>query len=485
MIRPALLRSALVVSALCAALACGSDDGGPADEGGAPRAVRLLVDPDTVLLNSGEIELLGVYALDSAGEGVVLENLQVTSSDTSVVKITNTSTMEAMQVEDTATITVQANGFTVKVPVTVGIIPWVIQLNDRSITLASGGTKQLAPTVYDRMGNTVTPDHFVWTGDNPAVYTVSSTGLVTSVGPEGYGHLTLTVRQLSQRLGVYVGALPAADLLSNDNTGAAPFAVAIAPTGRTVLALGTGSILVAGQLPSRTFPDTVHLSAVGPSDVVVDAAGTTAYAALPNGVDVADIAADSITRHIPLPHAFSLALSSDGARLFVGTDAKIYTVNTATGAVIDSVAFPRALDLSIHPTLPRLYAISSHQLSELDQATLDVLRTFDDALGEGRGLAVAPNGSRLYYTDESNDVYSRDLGNGQIVERTGLQGCFGVVPVGSYVAVSCEGVIYFVDGASMIPLKWVEYAAPWKRPAASADGTVIVPSFSGTVAFIK
>ena len=87
----------------------------------------------------------------------------------------------------------------------------------------TGATYQLTATVRDAAGNLLIDQSVTWSTSDPAGLSISPTGLVTSLGPAGYFHVTATVEGLSAGALVIVTAGP-------------PASVAVSPTPATVAA---------------------------------------------------------------------------------------------------------------------------------------------------------------------------------------------------------------------------------------------------------
>ena len=105
-------------------------------------------------------------------------SLSWTSSNNSVATVDANGKVTAVAL-GTANITASQNGMSATCVITVA----GISLNKTSTKILIGGTEQLTATVYPSAS-------YTWTSSNPAVATVSSTGLVTAVAK---GTTTITV----------------------------------------------------------------------------------------------------------------------------------------------------------------------------------------------------------------------------------------------------------------------------------------------------
>lgn len=101
-------------------------------------------------------------------------------------------------------------------------LPASITLNPATINFtAVGQTQQVAPTITDDQGDPVDPATAGWTTSNPAVASVSPTGLVTSTGP-GTAQITATVGQIEAVVQVTVVQSPANFEAVSGNAQAGP-----------------------------------------------------------------------------------------------------------------------------------------------------------------------------------------------------------------------------------------------------------------------
>ncbi|GMV07418.1 MAG: hypothetical protein AMXMBFR53_36930 [Gemmatimonadota bacterium] len=103
-----------------------------------------------------------------------------TSSDTTVVKVDVIGFLIARK-KGSATITVKADTLTRNVPVTVTQTIQSVRIVPDTASVSVGGTKAYAALVKDRYGIAVAGATVAWTSSDPAVATVSATGVVTGV----------------------------------------------------------------------------------------------------------------------------------------------------------------------------------------------------------------------------------------------------------------------------------------------------------------
>ncbi len=138
-------------------------------------AQRITIDPTSWTMEVGDKKTLTATVWPaSTGTG----SLSWTSSNNSVATVDANGKVTAVAL-GTANITASQNGMSATCVITVA----GISLNKTSTKILIGGTEQLTATVYPSAS-------YTWTSSNPAVATVSSTGLVTAVAK---GTTTITV----------------------------------------------------------------------------------------------------------------------------------------------------------------------------------------------------------------------------------------------------------------------------------------------------
>jgi uncharacterized protein YjdB len=169
--------------------------------------MHLLVSPASMTLGVGETGQVTATFTDAAGNPVNGRKVSWISSDTTVVKISATGLIEAMS-GGNASIAATSEGAVGTAFVTVSPVRVAsITLTLTSTALRTGQTAQAVVTAKDSAGR-VLPDRLAkFVSSNSAAATVSSTGLVTGVGP-GNATISATVagQSASASLSVALGA---------------------------------------------------------------------------------------------------------------------------------------------------------------------------------------------------------------------------------------------------------------------------------------
>jgi uncharacterized protein YjdB len=138
-----------------------------------------------------------------------------------------------------------------------------------SFQLAQGGTRQLSAVVRNPSGTVLTGKTVSWRSDNPAVASVSVTGVVTGGATGGVAHITAIVDGIQSNSATVQNTATVADNV--------PASIAVTPTTLSLANLETaqltavvknaaGKVLV-GVAVTWTSPDTT-IAAVSPTGVV-------------------------------------------------------------------------------------------------------------------------------------------------------------------------------------------------------------------------
>src|SRR5262245_18310152 len=172
-----------------------------------------------------------------------------------------------------------------------------------------------------------------------------------------------------------------------------------------------------------------------PTGVALSPDGNTAYVAnqLDNNVSVINVASAQVVAVIPTLNGeatFSVQVSLDGSRLFIGTNTnRVYIVDTSNNQIIGSAdvgAAPNAFVVAPDNRIIYVSAFVGGTVTELDMFTGTVLRTFFVG-GTPQGMAITRKGDRLYVANEAGYLTEITVQTGQIAGTMPLSGGgFGV-----------------------------------------------------------
>lgn len=447
----------------------------------------LLVSPRSLDLDLGEQGSFKVTVTDANGQPVLDAQFTFESSDPAIVLAEPSQFLpEYISVTGlslgTATLTVTSGSLSADVPLAVKAIPRFALVTPSSLVLSSGASQQATAALISRSGDELDlPSPFTWSSSNEAVVTVSSSGMVQSVGPEGSAIITATVDTFTDELGVFVGTPPAGEKVAQLEVEPAG-GLAVTADGRFFVA-GRGNF-VGGQLPDFAFAFQVPTDGFIADEVVVNQAGTRAYLiGLPPGVVVVDLVTHAVVDVIPVhfgSSAYTGALSDDGSILTVGTNQGVERIDLASKASLGGAATGGVGKITHHPSRPLLYASGADGVLELDDRSGAIIRRFAGQ-SEG-GHVVSPDGTRLYavsFSGEGVRVWNLETG---APERT-----LPDLP-GTDVAISSDGRflyvlhsgfdfenrLYIADVASGARLREVVLGGLARRIAVSLDGTAII-----------
>lgn len=171
-----------------------------------------------------------------------------------------------------------------------------------------------------------------------------------------------------------------------------------------------------------------------PTGVAFSPDGSRAYVAnqLDNNVSVINVATAQVIATIStgFDATFSVQVSLDGSRLFIGTNGTtVYIVDTQSNQIIGSAQVGAAPNAMVVAPDNRIIYVSSFvggTVTELDLFTGAVLRTFFVG-GTPQGMAITRKGDRLYVANEAGYLSEVTLQSGVITATMPLAGGgFGV-----------------------------------------------------------
>jgi hypothetical protein len=453
------------------------------------RIVGIGVQPESLVVNLGLSAFLQV-ALEDFDGNLVFPNTPIsfTSHNTSLVTVTNFGQVQAGNVAGTTAITVAVDTFQVDVPVRVGQIPAVIITDPVNVVLQPGGSRQLDVTVLDQAARPIPSPALAFTTTAPAIFSVSSTGLVTSLGLNGNGSVKVQVEQLEKDVGVFVGNATPVAVTHTTQIGTAGYEADIGPAGELVISEPSTSQAVRGTLPSTTLTTTLGTSST-PLGVAVNHAGTRAYVASGNELSVLDLVNNQTLPPIHVDGGgtkIGVVISNDDQRAYLGTQGYVYVIDLSSSTVIDSVRCANAFFLALHPTLPRLYS-GEGTVREIDLTSMTVARTFVGGIAI-KELAVSADGAELYAADEAGGFLQVfNITTGMLSQSIPVQsGAFGLAASSHLIAVTSGTGLALFDRATKAPITTISLGGQPRRPAISADETIIVvPNEGGWVDYIQ
>ena len=370
--------------------------------------LTMAVSPASLALEAGAEGQLSVTVTDEDADSIPNAAILFVTTDAFVASVNTVGTVTA-GAPGTATITITSGEYVREVPVTVTQVPHSVLLTPSQAVLSPGSTAQLTAVVRDLAEAPIEDASITWSSSDETILTVSATGMVQSSGPDGLVTIKATYLSFSDSAFVYVGTPPAGEVLSTLTVEEA-WRVAVTPAGRYLVA-AIADELLSGTLPSFALTGSIPVTgtAVG---LTINQAADRAYVVRGttdgggDGIDVVDLATNEVidVLTVPLGNPMAVELSLDESMLIVGTHLSIEKVGIAGGS-FGSVAAGRWIQLVRHPTLPVMYEPRSTASSS--KITIDPGLTLREIPITGvMGLAVSPDGTRLYASEQEGETSS-------------------------------------------------------------------------------
>ena len=273
-----------------------------------------------------------------------------------------------------------------------------------------------------------------------------------------------------------------------------PYGVAVARNGTTYVALIGTDWLLRGNLKSGNFTEPVGVGST-PPHVVINPAGTRAYATLQNGraVAVVDVAANALLATVPLTSdGFNLALAPDGERVYATTAAgTLYVLDATSYAVLDTLNMgPAANGLAFSPDECTLYVTSrdAGTVTAVSTSSHSITRTYYLG-GMPQRIAVAPDGSEIYVANEQTglNVIDVESGVGTSVSFGAAAYGLGLTPDGEqlYVLLPGLGELRILDRATRAPIKALWVGGTPRNITFDSRGTTALVTTEEAVVFIQ
>jgi YVTN family beta-propeller protein len=349
-----------------------------------------------------------------------------------------------------------------------------------TVRIQQFGTQQLAVTVVDADGNPMTGFTFAYTSQAQSLASVSSAGLVTSLGPAGETAVTVGGAGLTRQVPVEVEPIPSVVIVTpgsvriRQGTSGQLTVVVLDATGDTIadpavtFAVANPAIATvspAGQIQAQTPGTTQITVSCGNADgnvsvTVTDGAilGSTFFGGRPFGVAIAASGAGYV-------------LSQDLNQI-----ARITLPDTNIGPTIPLGIDPT--DADFHPSGATLYVTNqfSGYVSVVDVATNAQVGTISIPSGSLFRVAVAPDGSTLWVTTNVGIAYVVDLGTAEVIDSVAV----GAVPNGIafhptdpivYVSDAAGGGVREISTTTNLVLRTFAVGGIPQDIAVSADGS--------------
>ena len=456
-----------------------------------PNQVTVTPNPG-VVTQTGTLQLAAVVT-DLSGQPVVNPTLIWSSSSTLLASVSTTGLVDPVGPAGQVNITVRSGTLSATVPVAITQVPTSLTVSPNPIRIGKSGSIQLGPVVHDAVDEPIVGVVFNYVSSNTALAMVSGTGLMQGKGLTGTGNITVSSGALSTvaPFELIDVASPAGVLDQSVPTpeGMRPYGIAVSSDGQ-ILVIGSSmnitGTMARATLTNRTFTD---LPQANGGQLIADAdftsSGTTAWVSnLPGGqaskVNPANGVASFSTAGLAAGNRFSVQVSADGARVYVGGEGEVAVLNSATGAVIRNIPI-QSLALSVVPnpvTPDHLFTTGDGSVQDVDAitGTVQTIGTFN-----AKNLGVSPDGSKLYLVNEGTQLLVVNRLTAAVLQTWTLPcGAWGVAvaPDGLKVVAACSqgGTVLVLDALNGDLLNSVSVGGSPRRIAFTTDGLLALVS---------
>lgn len=457
----------------------------------------LIVNPRSLDLDTGEQGAIDFLVTEKNGKPLPAAEVAFSSSDPSVVQVQlEVEGLNAVRVTGlavgSATVTLTSGELRAEVPVTVGRIPGSLEVTPRDLAIPPGGSHQATAVLLDRTGDPLEPAApITWSSSDEGVVTVSSSGLVTSVGAEGTAVITATTDTFSTTMRVFVGTVPAGERLAQVELSSA-MGLALAPDGQYFV--GGFGTFARGALPDFALPVSLSLNQGRVSNIVLNADLTRAYlivTGFSNRVVIMDLTTNTQvgTIEVGLGSAWAGALSADGSVLTVGTTEGLERFDLATRRSLGGITVGDVYQITRHPSKPLLYVSGGAGVLEIDDKSGAIVRRLRGGVS---GHVVTPDGKRLYTVSfRGIGVWNLETGAEEPTIETTQGQDVALSPDARFLYVVFAtnhhvggSRVEIVDPGSGTVVRTVFLDGWPNRIAVSPDGTAIITNEGGAVGWV-
>lgn len=459
---------------------------------GTPSGI-IVAPADTTIRTTGTIQFRATV-LDEVGETIRGVAVTWRSEDTTLATISSTGLATAKS-RAGATYIVALYGGRVGAGILRVAVPGVathVTVSPSDTAIASGATVQLTATARDGLGDSVPSGSFQWSSTDSTKATVSSSGLVHSVGPSGDVTIIATSGTVSGTALVTVldSMVVARTRMPGRPQGAAIFGSIVYVTQLDLARLSRAN------LPSHAFTTSVTVGSI-PTGIVFNSTGSRAYVTNQYGASVSIVnpATNTVVDSIAVGNRpFEVLVAPGDSLLYVAKIDSVYGIRLSTKAIIARFAIPDAGNGMAIARDTLLY-VSTHNGGTVVEFNLRT-RTLGRTLAVGgvpQKLVVSPNGNELYIANEAGYVQFWDLDTGlQIGSNLALPSAgYGMArrPSNGLLYVTSAyyggGYIYVIDPVSRTLVHSVVLGGATRHVVFNAGGIGLVANESGWVDFLK
>lgn len=466
----------------------------PVTVGAVPTRLSLTPAPG-VLPQKGTLQLVA-QLLDRLGTAIPGAPITLTSSDTTLLVIASDGKATSVGPAGQVTVSARSGDYATTAEIAITQVPTSIRVTPSDVRMGRNRSLRIIPQVLDAVGTPMPGiTNFVYTSQSPALFTVSANGTITSLGAVGTGVVRVTAPEPGLNADVPVEVLaassPVGTTASVINISGPSYAVAFT-TGDSVVSVSYAAVSAVVSAETRAVRFLAGASEI--YGVAYDITRNSSFfVTRGRALFQLNHATGIVTQLLALPgtgEVFSVAMSADGSKLFVGTiggDVDIVDLTTRAVARISST-FSGALHLTVHPDGRRIYTSMNGGISELNIAT-GLTRAMNVSGGYWQATAVTSDGRYLFAVSETNLVRRFDLTDNtsnDVAISCGGWG-LGITRDDRYLYVSCgeQGSVLVLDAATRAQVNRIDALGDVRRIAMSIDGTIAAVGSSRGVVLIR
>ncbi|MBK6485395.1 MAG: Ig domain-containing protein [Gemmatimonadetes bacterium] len=494
------------VAVTCVVVACGGGGGGEASGPITPPpavVASVVVDPGSVSVLVGATVALTATAKDAAGGTLNGRAIAWSSSDAGTATVSSSGVVTAIAPGGPVTITATSEGKSGSALVTVRAAVASVSVSPAAVNVRVGESATLAAAVLDATGTALAGRSVTWTSSNPALASVSPTGLITGVaaggpvaitatseGRAGIAQVTVlapvaTVSVNPTELTLLKGAAETLGAMTLDATGGAltartvtwtssePSIATVSPSGlvTAVAAGGPITITATSEGKSGTSPVTVLEPVV---TVTLAPAQHTLFigSTASSTVTLLDATGKSLSGRIVTwtssdPSIASVSASGLITALSTGGPVAVTATSEGKSATVQVSVLAPVFSLELAPTPPTAVAGSTVQLSA-------TLRDAQNRVISGRAIAWTSSNPTLASVSTNGLVTARSPGGPVTITATseGKSGSTELTVLAPVASVTVTGSQRVKVGDSYT----------YSATARTADGTIVVRPLVWSVA---
>jgi DNA-binding beta-propeller fold protein YncE len=452
----------------------------------------ITVTPDPVSLPQKTTLQLQAKVVDAVGAEVPGATITYVSANPSMITVSSSGLVTSLGTAGSTTISLTSGTVSRTLAVAVTQVATDFVVAPSSLRLGQHGQVQLSATLVDAVGAPMPNNGVTWSSSDQTIVTVSSTGIVTSVGPTGTATITAKTGNFTRTIPVEVATVvhPVGTTITTTPLAGA-WGIGISPNG-VILAPSTD-----GSHTYRVDPvaqSTTPTSGVaGGIDISFSSDGSRAYVAAfnANRIDIIDVASNTVVGSFGTTvQPLAIQVSRDNQTLYVGSDNLVVAYDVNTRAEKTRIQVQGSVNaISMHPSLNLMYASGQYgsTVTEINTTTNAVTRAFHTTTSPTQESVVSADGNTLYVATEGGQLEIFDLTSGATQPSIAGAGGFGaaLTPDGLQLWVVGGQILKIVDLASRT-FQNVTLPAGGRRIVFTADGsTAVITGEYSSLMFVK